>query len=116
MSVFLLISCLLLLHRIAANYIYYPFAPNALYQEGMNISFVSGRFSFYAETPGYGANGIYNGVLAVAFERTEKFAFLTTGDGKKARKLNYRTTQVGPDITRKCIVQTNVPFQDSRLV
>jgi hypothetical protein len=88
-------------------YIYYPLAPKALYQEGMNVSFVSGRFGFYQESPGFGADGIYNGVLGVTFERTEKFAFLTSADGKKVRKLNYRTTQVGPDITCKRIVESN---------
>ena len=82
-------------------YIYYPLAPKALYQEGMNVSFVSGRFGFYQESPGFGADGIYNGVLGVIFERTEKFAFLTSADGKKVRKLNFRTTQVSADITRK---------------
>ncbi len=82
-------------------YIYYPFAPNAHYQEGMNFSFFSGYKTTYAETAGYADKGTYNGVLSVAFERTEKFAFLTTGDGKKIRKINYRTSLVGPDITRK---------------
>ena len=93
---FVLILALVL---VAVNaYIYYPFAPNAKYQEGMNVSFVSGRTGFYQEIAGFGSEGIYNGALGIAFEKTEKYAFVGSADGKKIRKLNYRTTQVGLDI------------------
>ena len=81
------------------GYIYSPFAPTALFQQAMNLSFISGQFSFYQEQAGYGSNGVYNGVLGIAFDRTENFAFLTSADGKKIRKLNYRTTFVGSDIS-----------------
>jgi len=94
-KVFLFFALLL----VAVNaYIYYPFAPNAYYQEGMNVSFVSGRTGFYQETEGFGSQGIYNGALGLAFEKTEKYAFVASADGKKLRKLNYRTSQVGLDI------------------
>ena len=95
----LIFSCFFLLR--SNGYVYYPFAPSALYQEGMNVSFVSGRFSFYQEQAGYGSNGVYNGVLGLSFDRTEKYVVLSSADGKKIRKLNFRTTYVGIDITRK---------------
>jgi len=82
-----------------ADYIYYPLAPNALYQPGMNVSFVSGRTGYYAEIAGYGSDGQYNGALGITFDRTEKYAFVTSASGKKIRKLNLRTSQVGDDIT-----------------
>ena len=85
---------------VAVNaYIYYPLAPNALYQEGMNISFVSGDSKKFQEKAGFGSDGAYNGAFGLAFERTEKYSFVGSADGKKLRKLNYRTTQVGLDIT-----------------
>ena len=95
------VIALTLVSRLVEGYIYYPLSPNALYQEGMNVSFVSGRFLFFNEVAGYGADGAYNGVLGIVFDRTEKYAFLTSADGKKLRKLNVRTTQVGPDISSK---------------
>ena len=83
--------------------VYYPFAPQALYQAAMNITFLSGRFNYYQEQPGYSANGVYNGVLGLNFERTEKYIILASADGKKLRKLNYRTKYVGQDITGSSI-------------
>ena len=82
-----------------SGFVYYPFAPKALYQEGMNVSFVSGRLAYFQEQSGYASAGIYNGVLGAVFDRTEKYVFLTASDGKKVRKLNFRTTYVGSDIT-----------------
>ena len=64
------------------------------------MSFVSGRVLFFNEVAGYGADGSYNGALGIVFDRTEKYAFVTSADGKKLRKLNIRTTQVGEDISR----------------
>ena len=101
MTIVAVIIVLATMQVIANAYIYYPLAPRALYQEAMNISFVSGRFGFFSEFAGFGADGSYNGVLGIAFDQTEKFAVLTSADGKKVRKLNIRTTQVGNDITRK---------------
>jgi hypothetical protein len=92
---------LVLVARLVKGYIYYPLAPNALYQEAMNVSFVSGRVLFFNEVAGYGADGSYNGALGIVFDRTEKYAFVTSADGKKLRKLNIRTTQVGEDISSK---------------
>jgi hypothetical protein len=86
---------------IATQYIAYPFAPNALYQPWMNVSFVSGRLGFFAETAGFHSAGVYNGVLGITFDKTETFGFLTSADGKKLRKLDLQTTQVGLDVTRK---------------
>ena len=98
--------CLLLLSHLGTvavwgQYIYYPYAPNALYQQGMNVSFVSGLFQNYQEQAGFGSSGVYNGAFGVTFDRTEQYLFVTSADGKKIRKLNYRTTYVGSDITRK---------------
>ena len=84
-----------------SQYIAYPFAPNALYQPWMNVSFVSGRFSYYAEAAGFHSSGIYNGVLGITFDKTETYGFLTSADGKTVRKLDLQTTQVGLDVTRK---------------
>jgi hypothetical protein len=86
------------------RYVYYPFAPNALYQSGMNVSFVSGRVNYFQEEAGFGSQGSYNGVLGIAFDETEKWGFLTSADGKKVRKLNLRTTYLPPDITSKIII------------
>ena len=101
--------CLLLSHlgtvAVWGQYIYYPYAPNALYQQGMNVSFVSGLFQNYQEQAGFGSSGVYNGAFGVTFDRTEQYLFVTSADGKKIRKLNYRTSYVGSDITRKyCLV------------
>lgn len=84
-----------------ASYVYYPFAPSALYQAGMNVSFVSGKAGFFADVAGYGSSGAYNGALGIALDRTERFAFISSADGKGIRKLNIRTTQVGGSITGK---------------
>ena len=84
---------------IAHSYVYSPLAPNALYQEGMNVSFVSGQLKSFAEQAGFGSNGIYNGAFGLIFEKSEKYAFVGSADGKKIRKLNFRTTQVVLDIT-----------------
>jgi hypothetical protein len=83
------------------QYIAYPFAPNALYQPWMNVSFVSGRLGFFAETAGFHSSGVYNGVLGITFDKTETYGFLTSADGKKVRKLDLQTTQVGLDVTSK---------------
>ena len=90
---------LALVARVVKGYIYYPLSPNALYQEGMNVSFVSGRVSLYNDVAGNGADGSYNGALGIVFDRTERFAFITSVNGRKLRKLNIRTTQVGADIS-----------------
>jgi hypothetical protein len=85
---------------ISINGLFYnPLAPKALYQTGMNVSFVSGDSTVFAERAGYGSDGKYNGALGVAFERSEKYAFVGSADGKKIRKLNYRTSFVNIDIT-----------------
>ena len=97
------VGALALAGRLVEGYIYYPLSPNALYQEGMNVSFVSGRVLFFNEVAGYGADGAYNGALGIVFDRTEKYAFVTSADGKKLRKLNIRTTQVGEDISSKFV-------------
>ena len=89
-------------HR--SGYIYYPFAPNALYQSGINVSFVSGRSRYFQEEAGFGSQGSYNGVLGITFDETEKWGFLTSADGKEVRKLNLRTTYLPPDITSKIII------------
>jgi hypothetical protein len=86
---------------ITPGYIYSPFAPSALYQESMNLSFISGSKGTYQEQAGQGTGGIYNGVLGVTFDRTYTYGFITSADGKKLRKLNYQTAYVGSDITRK---------------
>ena len=86
---------------LSTGYQYYPFVPNALYQTGMNVSFVSGMFSFFQDNAGFGTSGSYNGVIGITFDRTEKFGFLTTADGKVLRKLNLRTTYVSSDVTSK---------------
>jgi hypothetical protein len=86
---------------LSTSYQYYPFAPNALYQTGMNVSFVSGVFSFFQDTAGFGSSGSYNGVIGITLDRTETFGFLTTVDGKALRKLNLRTTYVSSDVTSK---------------
>jgi hypothetical protein len=83
------------------QYVSSAFAPNALYQMWMNVSFVSGRLGYFAETAGFHSGGVYNGVLGIALDKTEKYGFLTSADGKKVRKLDLKTTQVGLDITRK---------------
>jgi len=85
---------------IALQYIAYPFAPNALYQPWMNVSFVSGKLGYFAETAGFHSSGVYNGVLGITFDKTETYGFLTSADGKKLRKLDLQTTQVGIDVTR----------------
>jgi hypothetical protein len=86
---------------LSSQYIHYPLAPNALYQPWMNVSFVSGRLGYFAETAGFHSSGVYNGVLGIAFDKTETYGFLTSADGSKVRKLDLQTTQVGLDVTRK---------------
>ena len=83
-----------------AQYVVSVTTPNALYQQWMNVSFVSGRLSYYAESAGFHSGGVYNGVLGITFDKTESYGFLTSADGKKVRKLDLATTQVGNDITR----------------
>ena len=87
---------------VSSQYITYPFAPDALYQPWMNVSFVSGRLGYFAETAGISSSGVYNGVLGITFDKTETYGFLTSADGKKVRKLDLKTTEVGLDVTRKC--------------
>ena len=67
----------------------------------MNVSFVSGRLGYFTETAGFHSGGIYNGVLGIAFDKTETYGFLTSAGGKSVRKLDLKTTQVGLDVTRK---------------
>ena len=106
-SVFTVVALICIFGPIRINassgYEYYPFVPTGLYQTGMNVSFVSGRFSFFQEIAGYGSGGSYNGVIGITFDQTEKFGFLTTSDGKILRKLNLRTTLVTADITGKLL-------------
>jgi hypothetical protein len=78
-----------------------PSAPRALYDVGINVSFVSGTFQYFAETPGIGNNASYNGVFGIALDRTENYAFLSSAEGKRIRKLTLSSTAVGTDITRK---------------
>jgi hypothetical protein len=85
------------------GYTYYPYAPNALYQHWLNVSFASGKLGFFSEKAGVGSGGSYNGVLGITFDKTEKYAFLTSADGKKLRKLRLNDEYVGLDITRKRI-------------
>lgn len=82
-----------------SSYVISPSVPNALYQEWMNVSFVSGRLNYFAETAGFASSGVYNGVLGITFDKTESYGFLTSADGKKVRKLSLKTTQVGLDVT-----------------
>ena len=67
----------------------------------INVSFVSGRLGYFAETAGYHSGGVYNGVLGITMDKTETYGFLTSVDGKKVRKLDLKTTQVGLDVTCK---------------
>ena len=94
-----LLLCCLTQSWAGSLYVYYPFSPNALFQAGMNVSFMSGKYTFYNELPGFGDSGVYNGAFGVTFERTEQFVFVSSADGKNLRKLNYRTTFVGEEIT-----------------
>ena len=83
---------LLVINNVAqGQYIYYPYAPRALYQPAMNVSFVSGSLGFFDEADGYGKEAGYNGCLGITFDRTEKYLFVGSADGKKLRKLNYYT-------------------------
>ena len=84
-----------------SQYISYPFAPDALYQPWMNVSFVSGRLSYYTDAAGFHSSGMYNGVLGITLDKTETYGFLTSAYGKTVRKLDLQTTQVGLDVTRK---------------
>jgi hypothetical protein len=101
LEIMLFVLLLIAVYEVNARsgYIYYPFAPNALYQSAMNVSFVSGRSRYFQEEAGFGSQGSYNGVLGITFDETEKWGFLTSADGKKVRKLNQRTTYLPPDIT-----------------
>lgn len=67
----------------------------------MNISLISGTFESSSEKVGYGRAGSYGGTLGITFDRTENYLFIASADTKTIRKLNYRTTYVGPNITRK---------------
>jgi hypothetical protein len=80
---------------------YYPFAPNAQYQRWINVSFASGKLGFFSEKAGVGSSGAYNGVLGITFDKTENYAFLTSADGKKLRRLTLNSAYVGLDVTRK---------------
>ena len=76
-------------------------APQALYQPWMNVSFASGKRLFYQEAAGTGNTGSYNGVLGIAYDRTEQFAYITSPVGKKLRKLRLSDTYVELDISSK---------------
>ena len=79
----------------SGNYFHYSLARNALYQEGMMVSLVSGMIDLSLEHSGIGTSAAYHGVLGLAFDRTEKYAFISSGDGKSIRKLNFRDGEVG---------------------
>jgi hypothetical protein len=67
----------------------------------MNVSLASGRLSYFADVPGTGPSASYNGILGVAFDKSEKYAFLTSADGKQVRLLTVATNYVGYSITRE---------------
>jgi hypothetical protein len=81
------------------NYIHYPFAPNALYQSDMMIETFSGKLGSTQESSGIGSDVQYDGILGITLDRTEQYAFMTTGAAKKIRKLNIQTREAGSDIT-----------------
>jgi len=83
------------------TYVFSPFAPNALYQKWLNVTFVAGKLSYFSEVAGIGSTASFNGVLGIAFDKTEAYAFLTSADGKKVRKMELSTRNVGSDVTRK---------------
>jgi len=78
-----------------------PWAPKALYQELMKVSTVAGRLSYFAESPGIGSYGVFNGVLGIALDHSEKYAFAFSADGKSFRRIVLSTNFVESNIARK---------------
>jgi hypothetical protein len=83
------------------TYVFSPFSPNALYQKWLNVTFVAGKLSYFSEAAGIGSSASFNGVLGITFDKAEAYAFLTSADGKKVRKMELSTRKVGYDVTRK---------------
>ena len=86
---------------IAETYVYYPFAPNALYQKYMQVSLAAGQYRFYNDLAGIGSYSSFNGVYGIGFDNTETYALITSVESKKFRKLRLSDEFAGPDITRK---------------
>jgi hypothetical protein len=76
-------------------------SPNALYQNRINVSFVSGKLGNFAERIGYASSASYNGITGIALDKTEQYAYIASGDSRTIRKLNLATTEVGSNIASK---------------
>jgi hypothetical protein len=82
-------------------YFEYNFAPSGLFEFGMNVKFVAGTFQIFADIPGMGNTAAFNGILGVVLDFTEKFAFISSSEGKKIRTISLSSSEVGQDITCK---------------
>ena len=67
------------------------------------MSFVCGRVQYFADLPGTGSAASFNGAFGIAFDRTESYAFISSSEGKKIRKLSLASRSVGTDISCKLI-------------
>ncbi len=94
--IFIALHLVILLNNrvLGTGYVTQPPALEALYQTGIDVRTISGTRFYFRSMSGIGTEASYNGVMGVAFDRTEKYAFISNPDGKNIRKLNYRTTLV----------------------
>jgi len=67
----------------------------------INVSFFAGKPNYFIDVPGTGHLASFNGVLGITLDKTESFAFLSSADGKKIRKMILATATVGSEITGK---------------
>jgi hypothetical protein len=74
----------------------------ALYENGIRVSYVSGKFQYFSDLAGNKLTTAFNGVLGIALDRTENYALVTSAEGKKLRKLSLLTLESSLDVSSKC--------------
>jgi len=77
----------------------YPLAPNALFEPRINVTTYSGQAGLFEDVAGIRFDAHYNGAFGIAFDKLEQYAFISSNDGKRIRKLSLFTSQAGLDVT-----------------
>jgi hypothetical protein len=75
------------------------FTPNARFEPLINVTTFSGQVGLFEDVAGIHYKAHYNGAFGITFDKSEQYAFISSNDGKRIRKLSLFTSQAGLDLT-----------------
>jgi hypothetical protein len=75
------------------------YTQNARFEPRINVTTYSGQVGLFEDVAGIRFDAHYNGAFGIAFDKSEQYAFISSNNGKRIRKLSLFTSQAGLDVT-----------------